>query len=195
MILWWLAATKTTLNWNSQAFVFGFGFAGYSAQMLPWSVTGYYMGPIIYLLGIFLVSLLTNPVQMRWWRSMLALSGPLIIGIYVFRQPISQGLETNQTLIDINECLVRETPVNAVIAGHLDYLTTTEGVVRIQQNAVLTDPSWIGSVALQDPQNPDSLPPGVNTFVAIGNAKVPTGPGSETVCQQGSISVYRFSTP
>ena len=195
MVLWWLAATKTTLNLNSQAFVFGFGFVGYTTQMLPWSVTGYYMGPIIFLFGVFLVSMLTNPVPMPWWRSALALSGPLIIGIYVFRQPIAQGLETNQALIDINECIVRESPVNAVIAGHMDYLTTTEGVVRIQQNAVLTDPSWTGSVELQNPENPDALPPGVNTFVAIGNAQVPKGPGFESVCQQGSISVYRFSTP
>lgn len=171
MLLWWVISTQTVLRVNEASIVLLIGFTGYTAQMLPWAVSGYYLGPIIYLMGLFLASLLTNPESLPLWRKITTFTGPLVIALYVVYQPLAQGLEMNTILSDINKCLVDAAPVEYVLEGHFDYVSTEEGVLRIQQNAQLTNRNWNGSVSLSTPN--ESLD------------------SSRIVCSSGTISLYR----
>lgn len=150
-VLWWLVVTQTSLRFTDLSLVLLIGFAGYTAQMLPWAVSGYYMGPIIYLLGLFLASLLTNPARMPLWRNFLAFSAPIVIALYVLYLPLSQGFKMNAILGDITACLTAEGPGDFTISGFVDYVTTEEGVLRMAQNAQIDDPLWNGTVTLMDP--------------------------------------------
>jgi len=172
MLLWWLIVTQTSLRFTDLSLVLAIGFAGYTAQMLPWAVSGYYMGPIMYLLGLFLASMLTNSSEFTFWRNALAFSLPVVIALYVLYLPISQGLKMNEILGNITTCLTTEGSGDFAISGHFDYVTTEEGVLRMAQNAQLEDSDWNGSVNIADPS-------------AL--------PGDESlVCTTGPINVYRL---
>jgi len=171
LVLWWVIATRTTLQFNSLSFVMLFAFAGYTAQMLPWAVSGYYMGPIIYFLGLFLASMITTPALLPGWQWFLAFVGPVAIAVYVLYQPLAQGFQMNTVLNQVTECLVFTGPVDAVVTGHLDYVTTEEGVIRMAQNAQLADPSWTGTLTLADPDT--------------------SYPTDRLLCSTGPIALYR----
>jgi hypothetical protein len=172
MLLWWLIVTQTSLRFTDLSLVLVIGFAGYTAQMLPWAVTGYYMGPIIYLLGLFLASMLTNAPNFSLLRSVIAFSAPVVIASYVLYLPVSQGLKMNKILGDITTCLTTEGSGDFAISGYFVYVTTEEGVLRMAQNAQLEDPDWSGSLSTADP----SALPGDDGLV----------------CTTGPINVYRL---
>lgn len=172
MVLWWLIVTQSSLRFTDLSLVLVIGFAGYTAQMLPWAVSGYYMGPIIYLLGLFLASMLTSAPSSSLLRDVIAFSAPVMIAIHVLYLPVSQGLKMNKILGDITTCLTTEGSGDFAISGHFDYVTTEEGALRMAQNAQLKDLAWNGSVSIADP----SALPGDYALL----------------CMTGPINVYRL---
>lgn len=58
--LWWVTASRARLQVSNSTIIFGIALAGYAAQMLPWSVTAYYVGPISFFLGLTLLSIVSD---------------------------------------------------------------------------------------------------------------------------------------
>lgn len=195
--VWWVLITRTRLSLRPESVVFGIALAGYTVQMIPWSLSAYYLGPIIYLLGLLLSSVLTNPPAMPLWRAATSLAVPAAIAGFLVFLPLRMGFETNALLGDLRTCLTPLRAPSAVLSGGVwGYVTTSpEGPVRIVDSIRLEAPGWTGSLALEEPGLSGYRDAGTSHYVTFNDVALPDGRASELVCSSGQVDVYQLGPP
>lgn len=190
-VVWWIAVTQGRLRRNSDTLVFGIGWAGYTAQLLPWGVTAYYMGPISFLLGMLLASLLTDPESRSRWQAAIALLVPTLVAAFLVTTPLLQGLRINAAMAGVRDCLADMPNSNAVLQGSILYVTTSEeGPIRMVQELQLQDPAWSGSIALGGLTDDGALPPGADTLINLSDPLSPMPAGLTVTCEFAGGQVY-----
>lgn len=156
---WWVLIARPRWRFDSMSIALLIAVLGYSANLISWTVSGYYIGPVILLLGILLVSTLGVQRQLTKPRLIAALCIPLIIAIWITSTSVSKVLIANQAISQARDCLLELPPrSNIALSGDLTYVATLEGADRLTQIATLSQPSWQGSV----------------TFVDVGSQTFPT---------------------
>jgi hypothetical protein len=189
-VLWYLAVTKTRMTWCNDTIVFGIGWAGYTAQLLPWGVTAYYMGPISFLLGLLFVTML-GATSVRGYRAGLALAIPSLIALYLVITPLRQGLAINDAMATFQRCLAAHPGTTSVVQGQVLYVTTSEeGPIRLVQNLQLADSLWHGTVTLGNPADTGTLPDGVDYLLHAGDELNPVPANLRVLCSGSAAQVY-----
>jgi hypothetical protein len=194
-VLWWVVFTRTTLALRSDAVLFGIAWAGYTAQMIPWSLNAYYLGPIAYLLSLLLASLLTNPPeQMPMWRSAIALVIPMLVTFVLLLVPLRLGFTTNALIGDLRKCLAPlSSPTGVLSGGKWGYVTTSpEGPIRLMDVIQLDAPDWRGSLSLEQPDLSGFRDPRTSHYVTFNDVAVPAGRAARAVCSRGQVTVYEL---
>ena len=192
MTLWWAIFSRTRLRTSDQTLLFGTAFLGYTAQMLPWSVTAYYVGPISYFLALTLVSILGSCNATSRIETMIAIALPIALTLLMVAWPIRQVLQTNTVLRGISTCLENETSAKVGLSGDLVYVTSSvEAPARMVNNLQLRNPSWNGSIQLD---NEYSLISNASTthYIIVGAHERPTERNITDTCDAGIATVYRF---
>jgi len=186
-VIWWVLWTKGSLRWRPMGIVLGFGWVGYTAQMTQWEVTSYYFGPILFLLGVFLVFTLRNKVQVVGPQLWLAFTLPLLVLIVQLGGAIQDGLKTNGTLISIENCILQLGPRDYELAGEMLNVVTPEGAIRIQENMMLRENSWTGRVTF--PASQDSADQNPEYLILVGDSPAPAGFSSVPSCSSSTVKV------
>lgn len=190
--LWWATASRARLHVTDSTIVFGIAFAGYSTQMLPWSVTAYYVGPISFLLGLTLVSIVSEPQSQKMLSVAVSFIIPVLLAILMIAWPIRQVLQTNTVLRGISTCLEGATNAVVGLSGDLVYVTSSiEAPDRMMNNLQLRNPSWNGTIEL-DPNRDLLTSPEVSHYIVVGYHDPIATKASVAVCEAGIAKVYRF---
>jgi len=148
-VIWWVIVSQTGLRRNSDFPIFAFASIGYYVQLVPWGFTAYYMGPISFLFGLLLASTLVDVGSQRLMKSLLLLSLPVLLAIWILKGNIGWSLRTNEIIHQATECLAGVPGSITEIAGGWLYITSSEeGPVRLMENIQLSHPEWRGEVRL-----------------------------------------------
>ena len=143
--LLWLVLSATRLLPSPTAIAVGIGFLGYTLHMSLWEMSGYYFGPILYLGGAFIALALTNPHLPLWPRVTAGWASLWILAVIPFSGSLLQGIETNQVVRDIRQCVQQYPDKTWLMTGQYLNVFTDEGSLRIMQSAQLKDPQWTGT--------------------------------------------------
>ena len=166
---------------------------GYTLTMIPWGVTAYYMGPISYLFGIFLASVLVNARNVSGRQVLVALLMPAFVAFWLARITLNLGFEINSVMLQSKQCLASLSESTTVIAGNLLYVTSSpEGPLRIMEQVRMRDPNWSGSVAMENANRSGFLDPDTSHYLLIGAAPVPEGRSIKKVCSGSAIALYEL---
>ena len=181
VFLWWLFVTKGRIRRNSDTTIFGIAWLGYTLQLLPWSVTAYYMGPITFLLGLTLVSTLvpSNDAAVTPLEALVGYSLPVVLMTVVVADALTLGLRINDAMRTFEDCLLDRSGTASILQGDLVYVTTSpEAPLRLIQNLQLRNELWMGNVSLagQEERVPDYI-------LGIGNPDVTQSSEAQIVCQ------------
>lgn len=192
-LVWWLLVTKMQLRLGLSSLGFLIGWLGYTTQLLPWSVSAYYMGPISYLLGIFLISSLgSQQTLMSNSRKVLGLFVPVVIAAVLVSSPLQFGFQLQNAMKTFQDCLIERPGKDSTLQGHLVYLTTSpEGAIRLEQNLRLLDPAWTGTITLIDTQMEESLGGSTELLLHVGPEPNTTGEPLVLECEGPNAQVYR----
>lgn len=190
-VIWWIAVTQGRLRRNTDTLVFGVGWAGYTAQLLPWGVTAYYMGPISFLFGMLLSSMLTDPDCRSRSQSAVALLVPTLVAAFLVTTPLLQGLRINAAMAGVRDCLADRPGTHALLQGSVLYVTTSEeGPIRMVQELQLQDSTWSGSITLGGLTVEGLLPPDADTLINVGDPLDPVPPGLTVTCEFAGGQIY-----
>lgn len=196
LIVWWLVVQQGRLTWTPDTTVFAIGWIGYTAQLLPWSVTAYYMGPITFLFGLTLVSMLRLPgTRVTPVKALIGWSVPAVLATVVVTAALSLGFRINGTMVLFQDCLADRPGSSALMQGNLVYVTTSsEAPFRLSQNLTLLNPDWEGRIDLRD-QTPDAtLPEDYDLLLNTGDPLNTTATGDlATVCENSYAQGYERS--
>lgn len=181
VFLWWLFVTKGRVHRNSDTTIFGVAWLGYTLQLLPWSVTAYYMGPITFLLGLTLVSTLvpSNDAAVTPLQALVGFSIPAVLMTVVVTDALTLGLRINDAMRTFEDCLLDRSGTTSIIQGDLVYVTTSpEAPLRLIQGLQLQDESWTGNVSIagQEERVPDYV-------LGIGSPGETQSSEAQIVCQ------------
>jgi hypothetical protein len=146
-LIWWLIVTSTRLRLDRTSAVLGFGWLGYTAQLLPWGVTGNYTAALNYLLAIFLFALLTNNNSMVRWRRITAVSMPLVLAALTLSWSARDLYERNTSARGITDCIVTIGVPQVLISPRFG----PEAVVRIQEKLQIASDEVNWTVDVFDP--------------------------------------------
>jgi hypothetical protein len=186
-VLWWLVATKSRLVRRSEFPIFAVGFAGYYIQMIPWGFTAYYMGPISFLLGLLLLSVIAPKSGASKAEMLVGLLLPVVIAISVLRGSFEFVMRTNGIISDSTQCLVQAKAERTSIEGSWLYLTTSpEGPIRLTQNIKYFFDDWSGQAALSGEISDPTHVLLVNQSDGLRNI------GGVEVCKRDLVSVIQL---
>ena len=181
-VLWFLLVSKSFLQAKGIAIVIGVGWLGYTAHMSQWEMSSYYFGPILFLLGLFLIFSIQFPQQQTLAAFTLSLSLPALILVYQLGLEVKEGLRANSVLIAVEDCLLNnDANLRYGLTGDILNVTTMEGAVRIAQNVLLRDSEWNGEVAFID--DPSNVPSEIDVLLIVGNADLALEVGQNVFCQ------------
>lgn len=194
LALWWLAVTQGKLTWTEGTVIFGVAWVGYTLQLLPWSVTAYYTGPISYFLGLFLVSLVGDqPRSISPTKTLFALSVPLILGTVLVANSIGTGFRINTAMFTFQSCLQDHPGKISILTGNLVYVTSSEeGPIRLVQNLQIAKPDWSGSITLGSIGSLGESPSHVDFILNAGPSNKELS-GYVQVCGGETAQVYEKS--
>ncbi len=189
-VVWWLAVTQSRMARTNDTITFGIGWAGYTAQLLPWGVTAYYMGPISFLFGLLLASTLGG-ARVPLKTGLVALIVPALVALVLVANPLIQGFGINGAVSTLQSCLTERSGSASLLQGSVIYVTTSEEApIRLVQNLQLEDPTWTGSVALGVPTPEGSLPEGVQFLLNAGPRLDPVPRALAFICGNDWAQVY-----
>jgi hypothetical protein len=193
-MLWFLIATQLAPRRRDYFIFFTVAAVGYYVQMVPWSITAYYLGPIAFFFALLLASVLPDVGTPRSFSFAVAVSVPLLVALFVTWNSISFILRTNEVVREAVTCLKGEPNSKTAIFGHWLYVTTSiEGPIRIEQNVALLDPKWSGHV-LERTNNPIDLLNGSTTHaLVIGANGLPKERPGVAVCSGSSLTLWKLS--
>ena len=190
---WWLVVLQGRITWTSDTTVFAIGWIGYTFQLLPWSVTAYYMGPISFLFGLTLASMMRLPGSIVTpIKALVGWSVPVILGTIVVTDALLLGFRINGAMYSIQSCLEERRGSSAVLQGDLVYVTSSpEAPIRIKQNLQLLEPMWEGTLTLVDPQRQNAIPPNRDYLINVGAPLAADEFKLVTVCESQYAQTYR----
>ncbi len=194
-LVWWLLITRTRLTLGLSSLGFLIGWLGYTAQLLPWFVSAYYMGPISYLFGIFLISTLpTQTPDLTKTRSLIGLAAPITTAVILVSSPLIFGFQLQNAMKTFQDCLIDRPETTSVLQGNLVYLTSSpEGPIRLQQNLRLIDPAWTGEITLRNPELREAIDPSTDLLLNVGPPLDTTKWPVTIECQGPNAQVYSAS--
>lgn len=194
IVLWWLVATQSRLIRRPDFPIFLFAAVGYYVQMIPWGFTAYYMGPITFLFGLLLASMLTDPPKQDWPRMIVSLAGPVVISCWLVVAALRFVLGTNAVIADATDCLSRAPGSTSVVFGNVLYITSSpEGPLRLQQNVEIAHPEWSGTVITESNSAERYLDPATTHAIVIGQTPLPAGRSTEQTCSAGDVELVQLS--
>jgi hypothetical protein len=191
-LLWWLVTTATPMLWSPMAAIVAVGWLGYTAQMLLWEVSGYYFGPILYLFGVAVALLLSEPAGLPPWRLAAVLVPPLLLSLVAFGGAIQQVLENNEIVRDIQACLTSKPGSTVVMTGDSPNIVTPEGSLRIVQNVQLEHADWTGRLSTSADAASDPNSPPADVFLGVLGAK-PAGEATPLPCSTSRVAAYSLT--
>jgi hypothetical protein len=188
-VVWWVVASGARLRVSRETLLFGFAWVAYTAQMLPWGISAYYMGPISYTLGLVLLSLISLDITASRSRVIIGYTLPVILSAWLVRLPLTWGFTMNSVVKETMECLAPYPGSQTLMVGNLLYVTSSpEGPIRLEDRLQLEYPRWDGLIrhtGNEDvPANPDFI-------LAIRGADPAEIPSEEVVCSGSAITLYR----
>lgn len=146
--VWWVIATKSPIQRTNEFPIFAIGFVGYYVQMIPWGFTAYYMGPISFLLGLVLLSVLSPHPQSTPLEFAVGLLLPIAVAVWIVKGSVSFVLQSNEIVARSTQCIAEENAQRIAVQGDWLYLTTSpEGPLRLAQNIEYFDRQWSGEIA------------------------------------------------
>lgn len=185
--LWWLLLTRSGLGWTTWSLPIAVGAAGYTIQVLPWSLAGHYPGPIFYLMGVLAVSTLRDAGMIGRGRLIAAVVGVGVIAILSVSAAFRSGWSLNLTLLGISECVVRETSGTVALSPEIG----PEGVVRIPQNIELRSPEWGGEFTVPGDGGTSMLNSGADLLVVTRPVDAALTGATDVVCDLPYAQVLR----
>lgn len=192
-LVWWMIVTNASFRRQSDWVMFFIGWSGYTLQMITWGVTAYYMGPISYLFVIFLAAVIADTEKMTRIQILIGLAMPAFVAFWLTRITLNLGFEINSVMVESRQCLAALSGSHTVIAGHVIYVTTSpEGPIQIQGALKINDPSWTGSIVLEDSELSGFLNPDTTHYLTIGDAPVPEGRNANQVCTGNTITLHEL---
>lgn len=192
-LLWWLIVTNSSVKRHEDALLFLVAWVGYTLTMIPWGVTAYYMGPISYLFGIFLASVLVNARNVSGRQVLVALLMPAFVAFWLTRITLNLGFEINSVMLQSKQCIAPLSGSTTVIVGNLLYVTSSpEGAIRIMEQVRMEDPNWSGSVTMENADRSGFLDPDASHYLLIGATSVPEGRSVKKVCSGSAIALYEL---
>jgi hypothetical protein len=193
-VVWWLIATNGRLARKSDWVVFLIGWAGYTLQMIPWGVTAYYMGPISYLFAIFLASTLTDATSLDRRQICAGMIMPIFVAFWLVRATLNLGFEINSVMVDAKQCLAPLSGSNTVVSGNLLYVTSSpEGPLQMKGTVERSDPSWRGTVSLENEELSGFLNPETTHYLIVGERQLPEGRDAYETCISESLRLYELA--
>ena len=190
--MWWLFVVQGRMSRNDETVVFGVGWLGYTTTLLPWSVTAYYMGPITFLFGLTLVSLLRLPgVTVKPFQALAGFSFPVVLATISVSSALNLGFSINSAMFSLQECLAPRSGSVSQLQGSVLYMTTSpEGAIRLAENLRIANADWDGTVQFRDQPLQGSLDPEVDYLLNAGPPPSQIPPGLEEICGSPSAQVY-----
>lgn len=188
-VLWWRLLSGAPFKLTPMAPAFAVGAVGYAGMMLPWSTTGYYSGPFLFLASVTFVLMLTNPKPDVGVRIVAALAIPLTLAFAVVGWRLNQGLQLNSAMLEMEDCLGSiGNSSSSMIVGTLDFLGTTETAVRLEQAIRLSEPDWSGSISHSASLTNFSL----DSFdIVVGLPQTPIDlPGWTRACETDVVKIF-----
>jgi|GEM_PF-2796929 len=193
-LIWWLIATNGSIRRRPDWVMFLIGWAGYTLQMILWGVTAYYMGPISYLFGIFLAAVVADTSGVNRKQFLVALLMPAFVAFWLTRITLNLGFEINSVMLESRQCLAPLSGSNTVMAGSVLYVTSSpEGPIQIMGTLELNDPTWEGSIVLEDQQSSGFFNPDTTHYLTITGFEVPPGRNAVQVCEGSAITLYELA--
>jgi len=194
-LVWWLIFTNGSLKRHPEWIVFAIGWAGYTLQMIPWGVTAYYMGPISYLFALVLIFLITNSNELSRREIVVGLAMPILVAVWLVRLPLNLGFDINSVMLESRQCLAPLSNSHTVVSGNLLYVTSSpEGPTQIKGTVERFDPSWIGTVVLEDSQLSGFGNPETTHYLTVGAVQLPQERSATEVCSGRAITLYELDT-
>jgi len=192
-LMWWLIASNGRLKRQSDWIIFFVGWAGYTLQMIPWGVTAYYMGPISFLLAIFLASVVTDSRNLTKTQIAVGMFMPIFVALWLVRVTLNLGFEINSVMLESKQCLAPLSGSTVVVSGNLLYVTSSyEGPLQIKGTLERSDPNWIGSIALEDSEYSGFLNPETTHYLTIGDSNIFDTRGTREICRGSTVTVYEL---
>jgi hypothetical protein len=192
-LLWWLVVTQTPLSRGKDFPIFAFAAIGYYVQMVPWGFTAYYMGPISFLFGLLLASLLINLGPMKLRTLAVALIVPFFIGLWILKSSIGFVLNTNTIMLEASDCLSKVPSSQVEVVGNWLYITSSaEGPIRIMENTQINNPWWSGVVNLDSTSAGEERDPNTSHLMFIGEVPTEKGLRGGIVCQRSQITLVNL---
>lgn len=187
--VWWLIVTKSPIQRTSEFPIFAIGFVGYYVQMIPWGFTAYYMGPISFLFGLLLLSVISPHPQSTPLEFTVGLLVPIAVAIWIVKGSVSFVLQSNEIVAQSTQCIVEEDAQRVALQGNWLYLTTSqEGPLRLAQNIEYFDRQWSGEIARYGEISNET-----HLLVATGDP-VDQGRSLEEVCRTPRVQLLRVSS-
>jgi hypothetical protein len=189
-VVWWVIASGARLRVSRETLLFGFAWLAYTAQMLPWGISAYYMGPISYTFGLLLLSLISLDTTASRSRILIGYTLPIILSAWLVRLPLTWGFTMNSVVKETIDCLAPYPGTQTLMVGNLLYVTSSpEGPIQIEGRLQREFPGWDGMIRhtsnFDAPTDPDFL-------LAIRGADPAEITTSESVCSGTAITLYRW---
>lgn len=188
-VVWWVVVSGARLRASRQTLLFGFAWVAYTAQMLPWGISAYYMGPISYTFGLVLLSLISLNITASRSRLIIGYTLPVIVSAWLVRLPLTWGFTMNSVVKETIECLAPYPGSQTLMVGNLLYVTSSpEGPIQIEGRLQREFPGWDGVIRhntnFDAPTSPDFL-------LAIRGADPAEITSDQIVCSGSAITLYR----
>ena len=188
-VVWWVIASGARLRVSRETLLFGFAWLAYTAQMLPWGISAYYMGPISYTFGLVLLSVISLHITASRSRLIIGYTLPVLVSAWLVRLPLSWGFTMNAVVQETIECLAPYPGSQTLMVGNLLYVTSSpEGPIQIEGRLQREYPGWDGLIRhssnFDAPTDPDFL-------LAISGADPAEITRDEIVCSGSAITLYR----
>ena len=188
-VLWWAVVSQARLHVSKETLFFGFAWLAYTAQMLPWGISAYYMGPISYTFGLLLLSLLDRNITVSRGRLVVGYSLPILLSAWLIRLPLTWGFTMNTVVNETIECLALHPRTKTLMIGNLLYVTSSpEGPIQIEGRLQREFPGWDGLI--RHTSNADAFddPDFVLAIRGTNPAEIPI---TDVVCSGSAVTVYR----
>lgn len=192
--LWWLVVTQTQTKRRSDFPIFFIAAAGYFVQMIPWGFTAYYMGPISFLLGLLLASVLTNVEEGKGWSALIALALPAFVAVWVLVVSVGFVLRSNAIFQQGSACLAQIEGAETELVGGWLYLTSSEeGPLRLQQNTELFYPGWKGGLDLDSWTESTPRDDSTTHVLLMPGAALPAQEPGLSICQTRYVNLIELN--
>ncbi len=189
-VLWWAVVTRARLQVSKETALFGFAWLAYTAQMLPWGISAYYMGPISYAFGLLLLSLLNRDTAIGRARLLVGYTLPVLLSAWLVRVPLAWGFTMNSVVNETIDCLAPHPGTKTLMLGDLLYVTSSpEGPIQIEGRLQREFPGWDGMI--RHTSNVDAFSDPDFLLAIRGTSPSAMPEGAEIVCSGPTVTLYR----